>query len=71
MENVLWEGGYLGMKILVVFINIIFFYNCKLFGFRGFDEYCLLVMEQFKFDKISDKMFIIFYGCIFKNFVGD
>lgn len=70
MENALWEGGHLGMKTSVALTNTIFFYNCKLFGLRGLDEHRSLVTEQFKLDKISDKMFITFYGRTSKNFAG-
>uniref|UniRef100_K1QL50 Zinc finger MYM-type protein 3 n=1 Tax=Magallana gigas TaxID=29159 RepID=K1QL50_MAGGI len=70
MENALWEGGHLGMKTSVALTNTIFFYNCKLFGLRGLDEHRTLVTEQFKLDKISDKMFITFYGRTSKNFAG-
>lgn len=71
MENALWEGGHLGMKTSVALTNTIFFYNCKLFGLRGLDEHRSLVTEQFKLDKISDKMFITFYGRTSKNLRGD
>lgn len=70
MENALWEGEHLGMKTSVALTNKIFFYNCKLFGLRGLDEHRSFVTEQFKLDKISDKMFITFYGLTSKNFAG-
>lgn len=38
-ENKLWEKGLLGNGTEKSLLNTMFFYNCKLFGFRGVDEH--------------------------------
>ena len=44
----LWKGGQLGTSNARVLLNTVYFYNCKVFGLRSFDEHRNLQCTQFK-----------------------
>lgn len=48
-ENLLWEKYLLGGATSKLLLNIVFSYNCKLFGLDGKDEHRSLTRDQFSF----------------------
>ncbi|CAC5377313.1 unnamed protein product [Mytilus coruscus] len=70
-EEQIWNSGVFGCDNSVALQNTVFFYNCKLFGMRGYDEHRNLECEQFSigFDG-SKSRFIHFTGRTSKTFSG-
>ena len=46
-ETKLWVSGQLGLSIGRALLNTFYFYNCKVFGLRSFDEHRNLKCSQF------------------------
>ena len=46
-EQKLWDTNVFNIHTSVGLTNIVFFYNCKAFGFRGMDEHATLRTDQF------------------------
>ena len=55
-ELKLWDSGVFNFETSVGLSNAIFFYNGKLFGFRGYQEHIDAKAEQFKICKKIRKM---------------
>ena len=63
MESLLWDKGIFFRGTAIGLLNIVYFYNCKLFGLRAGDEHRTLSVEQFHFSSTSD-------GCNYMQFIG-
>ena len=46
-EALLWSSGQFGTHNAKVILNTVYFYNCKVFGLRSFDEHRNLKCSQF------------------------
>ncbi len=53
-EAILWANGLFGTYNAKVFTNTVYFYNCKIFSLRSFDEHRKLCRDQFS-KKIDQK----------------
>lgn len=69
MERVLWEKGVFCRNSAVGLLNVVYFYNCKLFGLRAGDEHRGLNVEQFRFGKDEDE-YLEFIGNVSKTYNG-
>jgi hypothetical protein len=69
-ENVLWEKGILGSSSAKSLQNTVFFYACKVFGLRGWDEHRELKCEQFVLGSDVKGNFINFVGRQSKTYQG-
>ena len=49
METKLWEDGIFSRETGTGLMNIVYFYNCKLFGLRAGDEHRSLIVDQYEF----------------------
>ena len=47
-ESLLWTSGQLGTHSAKGLLNTVYFYNCKVFELRGYDEHCNLRCAQFE-----------------------
>ena len=47
-ESLLWTSGQLGTHSAKGLLNTVYFYNCKVFGLRGYDEHRNLRCAQFE-----------------------
>lgn len=69
-EEALWSTGVFDTTTSQGLTNIVFFYNCKLFGLRGGDEHRDLCREQFVIEEDSVGRYIRFLGRSSKNVKG-
>ena len=70
-EERLWSSGIFNTRSAKGLSYIVFFYNCKLFGFRGKDEHCELETSQFSFGQDERKCsYMDFYGRTSKTVTG-
>ena len=53
-ESLLWTCGQLGTHSAKALLNTVYFYNCKVFGLRCFDEHRNLMCAQYE-KKVDDK----------------
>ena len=61
-ESKFWDDGIFNIDTAEGLSNIVFFYNCKAFGFRGIQEHISLEAEQFSVetDPTSGLEFILY-----------
>ena len=69
-EKQLWDSGLIGFHSSKAVSYGVFFYNCKIFGFRAMNEHVNLMVEQYEFGKDSQGEFVIFTGRVSKNVQG-
>lgn len=70
-EETIWNNGVFGSASSESLQHTIFFYCCKLFGLRGYDEHRALLCEQFTVgDYTEDTRFVHFIGRSSKTFKG-
>ena len=69
-EEKLWSLDIFSLCTGWGLTNIVFRYNCKLFGLRGGDEHRFLVCEQFEVSFNQQRRFLRFRGCNSKNVQG-
>ena len=69
-EKQLWDSGVIGFHSSKAVSYGVFFYNCKIFGFRAMNEHVNLMVEQYEFGKDSQGEFVIFTGRVSKNVQG-
>ena len=70
-EEQLWDSGTLNMDTAQGLSYAVFFYNCKLFGFRGGDEHRNLEVNQYEVITDQDgNQKLVFYGRSAKNLQG-
>lgn len=69
-EDRLWESGVIGMNSARALSYGAFFYNCKIFGFRGGDEHRDLHTDQFRLTEENGQKVLTFYGRNSKNVQG-
>ena len=53
-ESLLWASGQLETQTAKAFLNTVYFYNCKVFGLRSYDEHRNLRCAQFE-KKVDEK----------------
>ena len=70
MENILWEKGIFLCVTSTGLLNVVYFYNCKLFGLRAGDEHRALCIEQFSFNCTNGDLYMQFTGCNSKTYQG-
>ena len=70
-EKTLWDSGVLTSETSIGLSYIVYFYNCKMFGFRARDEHTFLMAEQFKITKFNGKKCLEYYGRLAKNVTGN
>lgn len=69
-EDMLWNKGVIGYSSAKSLSYGVFFYNCKIVGFRGGDEHRNLDVSQYRFSHESGKQVLIFEGRTSKNVQG-
>ena len=69
-EESLWSHGVFSVSEGWGFTYAIFWYNCKMFGLRGGDEYRSLVREQYEVSSDKHGRFLRFKGRNCKNVQG-
>ena len=62
--------GTIGFNSAKALSYAVFFYNCKVFGFRAMNEHVSLVAEQYEMGTDKDGEFITFNGRVPKNVQG-
>ena len=53
-EEQLWSSGTIGFHSSKALNHSVYFYNCKVFGFRGMNEHVSLMAEQSEFGSDKD-----------------
>ncbi|XP_061195452.1 uncharacterized protein LOC133203697 [Saccostrea echinata] len=69
-EETLWLKSVFGRETAEQLQHTVFFYACKLFGLRGYDEHHSLQCEQFKIGEDSAGRYIQFTGRATKTYKG-
>ena len=69
-EETLWQKHVFGKESGEQLQHTVFFYACKVFGLRGYDEHHNLQCEQFKIGEDSNGRFIEFTGRATKTYKG-
>ena len=69
-EKQLWNNGVFWTRNAKSLQYTVFFYNCKLFAFRGGDEHRDLTTDQFTFGSDENGKFVEFKGKNSKTFSG-
>ena len=69
-EQKLWENGIVNYTTAQGLSYGAFFYNCKAFGFRGFDEHHSLEVSQYTFGSDEVGKYVVFTGKACKNYQG-
>lgn len=70
-ERRLWESNVFSGETATGLSYMMYFYNCKLFGFRAMDEHVNLMADQFVFGKSQDgSEFLRFKGRLSKTVIG-
>ena len=69
-EEQLWSSGAIGFHSSQALSYAVFFYNCKVFGFRAMNEHVNLSIEQYEFGADETGEFVKFHGRVSKNVQG-
>jgi hypothetical protein len=69
-EEQLWNSGTFNTNTSQGLSYLVYFYNCKVFGFRAKDEHVELLAEQFSFGSDKGKKFMQYSGRLAKNMTG-
>ena len=70
-EHILWDKGVFTFDTAEGLSHAVFFYNCKLFGFRAMDEHRELDPSQYKiYTDQHNKRCLKFFGRASKNHQG-
>ena len=69
-EEKIWDTGVFGQNSSESLQYTMYFYNCKLFGLRAYDEHRDLTCEQFEIGRDSIGKYIHFVGKATKTFKG-
>nr|XP_019920759.2 uncharacterized protein KIAA1958 [Crassostrea gigas] len=69
-EETLWQKHVFGKESAEQLLHTVFFYACKVFGLRGYDEHHDLQCEQFTIGEDSAGRFIQFSGRATKTYQG-
>ena len=70
MEAKLWDDGLFSRKTGTGLMNIVYFYNCKLFGLRAGDEHRSLTVDQYRFGTSDGCEYMEFSGRSTKTYSG-
>ena len=70
-EEKLWDSGVFNTDSGLGLSYIVYFYNCKLFGFRAKDEHVELTAEQFTFGFEKGVKYLQYSGRLAKNMTGN
>ena len=69
-EEQLWSSGTIGFHSSQALSYAVYFYNCKVFGFRAMNEHVNLSVEQYEFGGDQTRYFVKFHGRASKNVQG-
>ncbi|XP_052102685.1 uncharacterized protein KIAA1958-like [Mytilus californianus] len=70
-EETMWDSGVFNCDTATGLTNIVFFYNCKLFGFRALDEHKELDASQYRISVDTNGRKLLHYtGRLCKNVQG-
>ncbi|XP_053386293.1 transcriptional regulator QRICH1-like [Mercenaria mercenaria] len=69
-ESLLWKKGVFGSSTSLALQHTMYFYNCKFFGLRAYDEHKELMCNQFTIDKDENGLYVEFKGTNSKTFSG-
>ncbi|XP_078330429.1 uncharacterized protein LOC111100766 [Crassostrea virginica] len=69
-EEKIWNQKVFGMQSSLALQYTVFFYNCKLFGLRGYDEHKSLECDQFEVGCDERGKYIHFHGRLSKTYKG-
>lgn len=69
-EKRLWDSGVTSVTCAQSWSYGVFYYNCKAFGFRGFDDHHSLETTQYSFDCDELGDYVTFSGKVCKNYQG-
>ncbi|XP_048775614.2 uncharacterized protein LOC125680217 [Ostrea edulis] len=69
-EEKIWNQKVFGMQSSLALQYTVFFYNCKLFGLRGYDEHKSLKCDQFEVGCDERGKYIRFHGRSSKTYKG-
>lgn len=69
-EEKIWTSGVFGLHSSQALQYTVFFYNCKIFGLRAFDEHRNLECSQFEIGQDEQGKFIRFTGRSCKTYKG-
>jgi hypothetical protein len=70
-EKQLWDSAVFNINTSQGLSYIVYFYNCKLFGFRARDEHVELMAEQYKIFMDNDIKCLQYSGRLAKNVTGN
>ncbi len=70
MEDELWRKEIFTRKTVKGFINVVYWYSCKMFGLRAADEHRSLVAQQFAIETDHLGKYLHFKGRLWKNWQG-
>ena len=69
-EEKIWNQKVFGMQSSLALQYTVFFYNCKLFGLRGYDEHKSLECDQFEVGCDERGKYIHFHCGLSKTYKG-
>ncbi|XP_053406117.1 uncharacterized protein LOC123530577 isoform X1 [Mercenaria mercenaria] len=69
-ESLLWKRGVFGSSTSLALQHTMYFYNCKFFGLRAYDEHKESMCNQFTIDKDGNGLYVEFKGTNSKTFSG-
>ncbi|XP_078608426.1 uncharacterized protein LOC144880237 [Branchiostoma floridae x Branchiostoma japonicum] len=69
-EDRLWESNTISLSTSEGMSYGVYFYNCKVFGFRAMDEHLNLLIEQYRFGTDTNGHYMYFTGMVSKNVQG-
>ena len=70
MESMFWDKGIFSRESAAGLLNIVYFYNCKLFGLRAGDEHRSLCAENYNFGNCEGSLYMQFNGGSNKTYQG-
>lgn len=70
-EMILWDKGIITPETSQGLSYLVYYYNCKLFGFRARDEHAELMAEQFRVYMDGSRKCLEYRGRLAKNVTGN
>lgn len=69
-EELLWDKGIFNLVTAAGLLNVVYFYNMKVFGFRCVDEHERLMQEQYLFGEKDGRKYVRYSGRASKGVTG-
>ena len=69
-EELLWDKNIFNDSTAKGLLNIVYFYNCKVFGFRATDEHENLMTDQYVFGTANGKQCVTYHERLSKTVNG-